>query len=434
MVMTSGQVLDGVTIGVTGNRRRWTVSAWGSVRPWDAEGQPGVGSIDWNVAADDRWHTPADEPAIRQRRLQGAPVIETRVRIPEGDAIQRVWAVTDHHGVVLVEFENASPLPIAIAIHGDHIVTERPPASVPVEGIELPEDTIVLPIGHHSTVRVALGATTSVPDGSPALTVARGWTRIVEQASRLILPDPAIGESVTAARCELLLDGPVNVDDDPVGFLLDVGELVRCGDPAAHWLVEMAEPAEHLAASGRQRRHKRSAPEPLDVEAHDALIAVRRVAQSAGDARACSDIDRMLTKLPAPLPEAPAPLADLRRRRKAANSVGRYVRRIERRLVAAGDLLPGGIPTGWLGADFEVHGIPTASDAAVGFAVRWHGERPAVLWEQSGSTQRLTAGSVDSTWSTTELSGEALWAIPANASIARRPISISIEGLPGGSE
>lgn len=431
---TSDEVLDGTTIGVTGSRRRWTVTPWGAVRAWDDDGAPGAGALDWFVAADDRWHTPADESTIRQRRVEGAPVLETRVRIPEGDVIQRVWAVTDHDGVVLVEFENASPLPIAIAVHGDHIVTERPPASVPVEGIELPDDTIVLPIGHHSTVRLALGAMSSVPTGSPALTVARGWTRIVEQASRLVLPDPAVGESVTAARCDLLLHGPVDVGDDPVGFLLDVGELVRCGDPAADWLVEMVEPAEQLAASGRSRFLGRGAAEPLDAEAHDALVAVRRVAHAAGDERASDDVDRMLAKLPSPPEEPAASLADLRRGRTGDSSVGRYVRRIERRLAADGDLLPGGIPTGWLGADFEVHGIPTASDAAVGFAVRWHGERPAVLWEQSGATQHLTARSVDPEWSTEATSGEGLWAIPGNATLARRPISISIEGVSGGSE
>ena len=39
------------------------------------------------------------------------------------------------------------------------------------------------------------------------------------------------------------------------------------------------------------------------------------------------------------------------------------------------------------------------------FAIRWHGERPAVLWEVSGQPMPLSYRS----WSTGELAGEALW-------------------------
>ena len=114
--------------------------------PWD-----GSAPLAWHVAADDRWHSPADEAAVRQQRLSGAPVFETRVRIPGGDAVQRVWSVADGGGRTLVEVTNESPLPIACAFTRRDLLTARPPADVPIEGIELPPSTIVLPIGHRSS-------------------------------------------------------------------------------------------------------------------------------------------------------------------------------------------------------------------------------------------------------------------------------------------
>ncbi|MEL6891238.1 MAG: hypothetical protein AAFP84_06565 [Actinomycetota bacterium] len=427
----------GTTIGVTGAVRRWSVAPWGAVRPW-GEGASAVGSLDWWVAADDRWHRPADEPALRQRRIDGAPVVETRLRVPDGDLVQRVWAVpegrstVDGQSTVIVEFENVSPLPVAVAVRGDSIVTERPPASVPIEGIDLPDDTIVLPIGHHATVRIALGSISSLPTVPPPLSVVRGWTRVVEQASRLVLPDPALSEAIVAARCDLLLEGPVDPEIDRIGFLLDVGELVRCGDAAEPWLFEMVGPAEGLLSARRRgrRRRRSGADHSLSAEAHDAIAATRRVAAGAGDERAVTDLDRVLTDVPSVEPGPTVALADLRRRdADDGDSVGRFVRRVERRFALDGDLLPGGIPSAWLGSDFEVHGLPTGADSSVGFAVRWHGERPAVLWEQHGVPRTLTARSIDAAWATDAESGEALWSVPANARVARRPISFTVEGV-----
>ena len=76
----------GVTTGVTGHPWRASVSASGAIEPWDRDQEP----VRWYVAADDRWHDPAEETAVRQIRIDGTPVIETRLRIPDGDAVQRV--------------------------------------------------------------------------------------------------------------------------------------------------------------------------------------------------------------------------------------------------------------------------------------------------------------------------------------------------------
>ena len=44
-------------------------------------------------------------------------------------------------------------------------------------------------------------------------------------------------------------------------------------------------------------------------------------------------------------------------------------------------------------------------------AVRWHGARPALLWEAS-APMRLTCTGLDPTWSSTEPRGEALLQAP----------------------
>jgi hypothetical protein len=73
-------------------------------------------------------------------------------------------------------------------------------------------------------------------------------------------------------------------------------------------------------------------------------------------------------------------------------------------------LLPVLLP-GWLGAGIEVHGLPTVA-GPLSFALRWHGERPALLWQFDGDGMqpRLTAGGLDPAWSGAGRRGEALLA------------------------
>ena len=88
-------------LGVRAGGWHAIVNERGSIR---MEEQPTP--LDWYVAADDRWHDPAKETTVRQTRRAGVPVIETRVRIPSGDAVQRVYAVPDHGGLLVVEISN----------------------------------------------------------------------------------------------------------------------------------------------------------------------------------------------------------------------------------------------------------------------------------------------------------------------------------------
>ena len=82
---------------------------------------------------------------------------------------------------------------------------------------------------------------------------------------------------------------------------------------------------------------------------------------------------------------------------------------VERHLVISDEyvaqLMPASFPTSWLGVDFEAHGLPIGLASTLSFAIRWHGDRPAVLWEVGGAPMPLTHDS----WTTGQLTGEALW-------------------------
>ena len=71
------------------------------------------------------------------------------------------------------------------------------------------------------------------------------------------------------------------------------------------------------------------------------------------------------------------------------------------------------LPNKWLGQGLEVHNAPTHV-GRISYAVRWHGDRPAVLWEldphDGVDGVQLTAPGLDPAWSTRERSGEALLA------------------------
>lgn len=406
--------MNAVTVGVLGQRWRASVTPWGAVELWD-----GLGRLDWYVAADDRWHVPADEPTVRQRTIDGAPVVETRLRIPSGDAVQRVYAVADHGGLTIVEVENDSPLPIAVAFTGPELCAVRPPADVPIQGIDLPGPVSTFPVGHRSTLTVALvhtpGGPRVLPSGlPPAAQVARGWLTVCERASRLLLPDESLAESVVRARSELLLCGPDEPGDDTVGFLLGVGELVRMGSRAEDWMPDVAEAVGALASR-------------LDDPLLDsALDAAERVCRAADDARATRDLGRVRARLladrerrsaPAPAPAAPAPAPAS----ASALAGARLIATVEHSIAAGPALFPAGLPETWLGQHLEVYGVPTGAASAVSFALRWHGERPALLWEQTGLDVELMAPVMAPGWSTVLPTGEVLWPTPAGAVPATMP-------------
>jgi hypothetical protein len=91
---------------------------------------------------------------------------------------------------------------------------------------------------------------------------------------------------------------------------------------------------------------------------------------------------------------------------------------------AGGLALSSLVPEAWLGQGWEVHDAPTAA-GRLSYAVRWHGDRPAILWDldrhPGTGPVRLTAPGLDPTWSTTEARGEALLAPVAGSFVQPAP-------------
>ncbi|MFM8835708.1 MAG: hypothetical protein ACKOFM_02470, partial [Actinomycetota bacterium] len=63
----------------------------------------------------------------------------------------------------------------------------------------------------------------------------------------------------------------------------------------------------------------------------------------------------------------------------------------------------------WVGANFECHNLMATPEHSVSFAVRWHGDKPALLWEVHGpSPVKVVATAIDDSFVTTEMRGETL--------------------------
>lgn len=389
-----------IHVGIRGGKHHASVDDVGRI-----ELTNGTPVLEWHVADEKRWHS-ASDPAegLRQSVLAGTPVVETRMRVQGGDVVQRVWAVADHGGLVVVEFENDSPASVAVALTRGDVITSRPVPNQPIPGIELPVGSIALPLAHRSTLRVALpfGDDTGPLDLTAlpsAVQVSRGWLQAVEVASRLVCADAPIAtafDEVNAARSELLVCGIPNPNDDPLGALLGGIELVRLGENPYIWIDELVPLAERCLANAHDH--------PRFMLAQ-AVAGLQFVLAKAGEPRAVRDVAKAWSKV------------------KGAGSSGWSARtpaiviaNVEQSLLAVqpdntGVLLPRGVPDEWKGINFEAHGLCGPNGVRVGFAVRWHGENAAVLWESTSPDVRLVSG-VDATWSNAGTAGgEALWLV-----------------------
>jgi hypothetical protein len=343
------------------------------------------------VGAEDRWHDPERDAGVRHERAVPAPAYVTKVRVPSGDAVQRVYAARSANGgaYVVVEVENASPAPFALtfvltararrapslSLDGNVVraggraalILPKPPmrwasgagaADVVVRGeagegpfVPAPggrrEAAVVFPVAHRTQFRVAV-ALDDAPGPPPDLleqlpnmaSVQRGWVTQLDRAMRIEVPGP-LQDDVDAARATLLLDAGARRPD--ARTIVDLEDWGFDDETATAW--------------------------------HRARTKERRAAAHRRETR------------PTLLSEVRAMLLDDR-----------------------GDellLLPG-FPDDWAGQPVTVHDAPTRA-GRVSYAVRWHGERPALLWDAPrGVTVRAPA--LDREWSVAGGEGETLLA------------------------
>ena len=408
-------------LGIRGGGWNAIVNERGSVRLND--GSP---VLDWHIAADDRWHDPSTEPSVRQTRRAGVPVIETRLRIPGGDAIQRVYAVADAGGLVVIEITNESTLPIAVAFTRSDVVSSRTPSPRGAQGIELPAGSVVFPVAHGSTLRVAVRAAMHVANAVENTVVdverlpsfeqlQKGWLKSVEQAGYVIVPEGAVAPLVARLRSDALILSGHEIEDwsigaggdcanDPVTYILTLQELLRMGEKLTGDSAQIR--VDHAARLAQcvetlLKDHKKSSILPWDVER--ALFAAQFVFARMGENRAADDVAAAQLRLSSAAEPPNVMPTDIR-----------AIAWVEEKMVAVQrdgsvQIFGRGIPRLWLGANLECHRVAAGPLHTVSFGIRWHGEKPALLWEVSGPAGvKLDAGLCDPTWTSVESTGETL--------------------------
>lgn len=162
---------DWTQLGNLGSWRRATVDPRGLVTPVE-----GGWSLDWWVGAEDRWHLPSREVACRQRLIDDTPVVETSLRVPGGDVLHRACgARAGEHEIVVVEIENATAVPVAIALG---VRAWHPTGVAAIESIRLdPEGRVVFVNGNaalHLSKRPSRAAWSTLASGDCAGTVLAG--------------------------------------------------------------------------------------------------------------------------------------------------------------------------------------------------------------------------------------------------------------------
>lgn len=372
-------------IGNRGASWRGEVTEHGTLLPPDGR------ALAWFVAADDRWYTPETEVSLRQKWYAGFPVAETRLRVPGGDVIQRIYAVADLGGMTVMEFENDSPMPIVVAVTRNDILTTREPSTQTPLGIDLPAGSIVVPVGHKSTTRVALAHSNPhsgrLPDDTPNhQQVVRGWEAACDVAGRITLPDHTIVAGVARTRSDLLLG--VGADNAAV-------ELVRLGETGPDSILHVVDEVQGLLKEEKRAK-------VLRWSTKHRLLAAAWACVKLGDDTAAGDIGGAWLRL------ADRPSQDLPAQMPAGLEGVTWVEELLASGAPSGGecrVLAHGIPEPWWGSSFDVHALPADPFRTVSYAVRWHGARPALLWEVAGAPGLVLS---HRDWHTTDAAGEAL--------------------------
>jgi hypothetical protein len=404
-------------IGFRSGRWRAEVNPSGTVIPSD--GSP---SLAWHVAADDRWYSPPSEPTVRQKWYGGYPVVETRMKVPSGDIVQRVYCIADLGGLTVMEFENESTLPVAVAVTRRDVLTTRPQIDNPPQGIDLPEDSIVLPLAHAAVTRVGLlhdrPHMGRLPDDIPShQEVVRGWESACNVASRINVPDHTLTAGVSAIRSSILLgddsflhssltsDGSSRITrrkhsefDDFIAI-----EAARLGETHDDSVIEIVDALQRRIKKERRAR-------VLSWDTPHVFSSAAWVCEKLGEDTAAADIGRTWLRM-ADTDVEPLPLV--------APTGPDMIAWVESLLVRAHPdggvctVLPFGIPEPWWGAHFECHDLIADPRHRMSYAIRWHGTRPALLWEVSGEPGLVVAGgATNEEWHSTDMSGETLLALP----------------------
>ncbi len=377
------------------------------------------------------------------------------------------------NGVLLYPLPHRTSLRVAIVTPERAEVTQRSPRRFG------PSRALAAPAPYSMTTGALLapGEALSVDAAPEAEHVARGWTSVVESAATFVLPDPGVSDLVAAARSRLLLAAPTLGRDladlrPGAGLVLEALAIGGHRREVARALAELASsfparlrtdpasaaavldgvaraaelrgeaPSEDLLGTatqitslieraGRRRLGRRPEPEIARL-GRVARLALADLARLAGDRIGAGRLDIDLRNEGPAWAEAGRShevLAALTAGVSPAGSWDDDSPTLAARFVLAARaatvldrgsdliLLPD-FPSAWRGGGAEVSGVPTRQ-GTLSFALRWHGPRPALLWQldpfEDGGRRdedpvRLRCPALDGEWWTEELRGEVLLA------------------------
>ena len=383
----------------------------------------------WFVMSEERLHVPATEPSLRVTNVDGAPVVTQRIALPGGDASLTSWMVADDGGTLLLEFVNESPRACAFIVDGPLTRGGQQPRSVDaVPGV--PASARSYSVGHRATLRLAVGRGTTDPMSlADAARVASGWVAASDAASRIDIPSTTYAAALVAARSRIAVahghEWEALLDAAPDLAVLGLAERARMGESLGEWIAPVADAVARIGRTMRttQGPHGR---------AHRALQQAAVALRASNEERAALDAAHLWSRLATDdvvAPGPPDPLAghDLANPQRftlvtaidvAAGIEQRCVRavRADETGGATIELFAPGFPASWRGVDGNVEGVCAGPRHTLSFAMRWHGERLAVLWESTGPAPvTIVAPRLDPTWSVTGTRGDALLAVTATS-------------------
>ncbi len=229
----------------------------GTVRSVTVSGQisflHGGSVLHWGVRADDRWHIARGERTIRQGVAGDGVSIETRLRVPGGDIVHRTSSTPyKNSSLVVVEVENETPVPIALALFIDETAAwecnggvlsrdqipflraDKPIADMWVASSEAdllqlvkeeknrageerinPREgshvAVIFPLPHTTTLRFVVRTEPNhnllpSPDNIPSLEgIANGWNVHLDQGVSVEIRNGRLQDAVLSARRHLLV-------------------------------------------------------------------------------------------------------------------------------------------------------------------------------------------------------------------------------------
>jgi len=285
---------------------------------------------------------------------------------------------------------------------------------------------MVFPLPHRASlqIRIAVDGDLSGRVASPS-DIASGWRAITSRSATVEVPDRQMVEAWRRIVPDLVIaaGSPDPLVAAEVAPWLDLAGLHQEADRARATIVIAAEAGRlrgHGAAAAitalASRDLRAGEPSGLD-QLIDLLLPAAGDATNRHTIAAAALVLRSahpgpaggLAALAASLPEPEAHQPETPVARGAAAVIGNLMGPVAEGSL---DLLPT-VPSDWFGQSIDVRNLATHV-GRVSFSVRWHGSRPALLWEREGGPNEvtLTCSGLDPGWSSTERTAESLLGEP----------------------